>query len=258
MDSDTILDFPITRADRDTCVAQIRSWIETSAREPRFVFCVNPHSIMSARRDPEFAAALIGADLRVPDGAGMVWASRILGGGIRTRVTGSDLFDGVMTNINAGGGRSCFLLGAGADTLDQMAERMSHQFPAVRIAGRYSPPFAATFAAEENDAMVSAVNAAAPDILWIGMTQPKQEKWAWQNRGRLRAGVVIPIGAVFDFYTGRVRRPGSAIQRIGLEWLVRLSREPRRLWRRNLDSPLFLWLVLFDRFSIRSRKRLPL
>jgi N-acetylglucosaminyldiphosphoundecaprenol N-acetyl-beta-D-mannosaminyltransferase len=253
MDSEPILACEITRGNRNACVSQILSWIETPAPEPRFAFCVNPHSIVTARRDPEFADALRGADLRVPDGVGMIWASRILGGGIRTRVTGSDLFDGTMAGLHNSGG-SCFLLGAAPETLDLMTKRMSREYPSVRIAGRFSPSFAETFTAEEDDAMVSAVNAAAPDVLWVGMTQPKQEKWVWRNRDRLRAGVVIPIGAVFDFYTGRVLRPGSATQRLGLEWFVRLSREPRRLWRRNLDSPLFLWLVLLDRLSRRNRR----
>jgi N-acetylglucosaminyldiphosphoundecaprenol N-acetyl-beta-D-mannosaminyltransferase len=205
---------------------------------------------MAARRDSGFAAVLDGSDLCVPDGIGVVMASRILGGAVRERVTGSDLFLGVMSRLNAGT-RSCFLLGATETTLAAMAARIAVEYPLVRVSGMYAPPYAEVFPADENDRMVAAVNAAAPDVLWIGMTQPKQEKWAWLNRTRLRTRVVLPVGAVFDFYAGRTRRPGAAAQRLGVEWLVRLCREPRRLWRRNLDSPAFLWLVLLSRLSRR-------
>lgn len=247
IDPESILGFDVTRANRDACVDRILSWVTTAdGATPHTVCCVNPHSILTARRDAEFASALRGADLCVPDGIGIVRASRILGGRVRARITGSDLFEATMRRI---AGRSCFLLGADAVTLDAMAARIARDTPSVRVAGRYAPPRADTFPDDENRRMVAAVNAVSPDILWIGMSQPKQEKWAWRNRGNLRARVVIPVGAVFDFYTGRVRRPGPLAQRLGLEWLVRLSREPRRLWRRNLDSPLFLWLVLAARLS---------
>jgi N-acetylglucosaminyldiphosphoundecaprenol N-acetyl-beta-D-mannosaminyltransferase len=122
---------------------------------------------------------------------------------------------------------------------------MAVDYPNVRVAGTYSPPFKKTYSKEEVDAMAAAINEAAPDVLWVGMTAPKQEKWIHDQRDRLNVKFAAAIGAVFDFYTGRVKRSHPAFQRLGLEWLPRLVQEPRRLWRRMfVSAPVFLFAVL--------------
>ncbi|HAP39351.1 MAG TPA: hypothetical protein DCQ94_06275 [Nitrospira sp.] len=218
----------------------------------RWLACLNPHSYTVALRDELFAQALDDAHWLVPDGVGVVLASRILGGRISGRVTGSDVFLGLHQRMNDHGGMSVFFLGGTGETLTQICERMARDYPDIRIAGTYSPPFKAIYSAEEVTAMVDVVNAGAPDVLWVGMTAPKQEKWIFQNRSRLHVKFAGAIGAVFDFYTGQVRRSSPLMQRLGLEWLPRLVQQPGRLWRRTfISAPVFLWHVL------RQKMRFP-
>jgi N-acetylglucosaminyldiphosphoundecaprenol N-acetyl-beta-D-mannosaminyltransferase len=198
-----------------------------------------------ARGDPLFAEALKAADLLVPDGLGVVIASRMLGGLIAERVTGTDIFLGLSQVLNERGGYSYFFLGSTKLTLARIKSRLERDFPNIAAAGTYSPPFREEFSAEENQAMIEAINCAGPDVLWVGMTAPKQEKWIYRNRERLDVKFIGAIGAAFDYYAGTIRRPHPVFLRLGLEWLVRFLGEPRRLWRRNLVStPAFFWQVI--------------
>lgn len=244
-----ILGYRVATIALDTCLQQILAWIESKASAKYFA-CLNPHSIETARRDLAFAAALHDADLTVPDGVGMLLASRILGGRIRKRITGSDIFWGLHALLDQRGGFSVFFLGSASSTLEKIVERMGRDYPRIRVAGVYSPPFKEVFSLEENAEMVNAVNAARPDVLWVGMTAPKQEKWVHQHRGQLAVPFIGPVGAVFDFFTGQVKRSSPAFQRLGLEWLPRLLQEPRRLWRRNfVSNPRFLIRVIGRRLG---------
>ncbi len=211
----------------------------------RWLACLNPHSYAMALEDGEFSRALNDATWLVPDGMGVVLASRILGGNIAQRVTGSDVFLRLQKRMNAHGGMSVFFLGGTAETLGNICERMARDYPGIRLVGTYSPPFKASFSVAEIDEMVNRVNSVAPDVLWVGMTAPKQEKWLFQNRKRLNVKFAGAVGAVFDFYTGQVKRSSPFFQRVGLEWLPRLIQQPRRLWRRTfVSAPVFLWHVL--------------
>jgi N-acetylglucosaminyldiphosphoundecaprenol N-acetyl-beta-D-mannosaminyltransferase len=239
-----ILGYRVTTTSIDACLQQIFGWIESAAKGKYFA-CLNPHSIEIAQRDPAFSKALHDTDLAVPDGVGILIASRILGGAIRQRITGSDVFWGLNHLLNEQGGYSVFFLGATPETLARIVERMRRDYPKVQVAGVYSPPFKEAFSDEENTAMVQAINAAHPDVLWVGMTAPKQEKWVRQHRDQLDVRFIGPVGAVFDFFIGRVQRSHPAFQRMGLEWLPRLLQEPRRLWRRNfVSNPSFLLRVI--------------
>lgn len=216
--------------------------------------CLNPHSYVLALSDRKFSDALRDADWLIPDGIGLVLASRWLRGGIRERVTGSDIFSGVHERLSQRGGYSVFFLGSTEETLAEIRAQMRTDFPDLRVAGTYSPPFSTAYTAQENEAIVAAVNLAAPDVLWVGMTAPKQEKWIFENRARLNVKFAGAVGAVFDFYSGRVKRSHPVFQRLGLEWLPRLIREPRRLWRRMfVSAPWFAWHVL--RWRLRSADR---
>jgi N-acetylglucosaminyldiphosphoundecaprenol N-acetyl-beta-D-mannosaminyltransferase len=127
---------------------------------------------------------------------------------------------------------------------------MESDFPNIRVVGTFSPPFKEEFSHAENLMMIETINRAKPDVVWIGMTAPKQEKWTYENREKLDVKVLGPVGAVFDFYTGNVKRPPKIFQEWGLEWLPRFFREPRRLWRRNLISnPKFILQAIRDRFN---------
>jgi len=249
-----ILEYGVATLDEAGCVAALLGWVDARAAG-RYLVCLNPHSIEVSLGDPEFRAALHGADLRIPDGVGMILASRILGGSIRRRVTGSDVFRGLNTALDRRGGVSCFFLGSTEENLAQIQERMAAVYPDVRVAGTFAPPFREQFTPADDAAMVAAVLATRPDVLWVGMTAPKQEKWIHRNRHLLaEVPCVAAVGAVFDFFTGRVRRSHPLFQRLGLEWLPRLLRQPRRLWRRNfVSNPRFLLRVAASRWGRGAR-----
>jgi N-acetylglucosaminyldiphosphoundecaprenol N-acetyl-beta-D-mannosaminyltransferase len=218
---------------------------------PRWFACLNPHSHVIATHDPAFSEALHAADWLVPDGAGVVLASRFLGCPVHERITGSDVFYGLHERLNREGRGSIFFLGSTDEILVEIRQRMALDYPNLRVAGTFSPPYKPEFTPAELDEMVSAINAVRPDVLWVGMTAPKQEKWIHQNRHRLQVKFVGAIGAVFDFYTGRVKRSHPVFQRLGLEWLPRLLQEPRRLWRRMfISAPL----VVAEVFRSRIRR----
>ncbi len=213
----------------------------------RYFACVNAHSAEMAHRDSTFMSALRQADLLVADGFGVILASRILGGRIRERATGPDLFMAVSDALDREGGRSVFYLGGSAETLERIRGRHHERFGNLAVAGMYSPPFCPSFSASEMAEMADRVNRASPDVLWVGLGAPKQEKWILDNRDRLTVPLCGPVGAVFDYFAGNVPMPPKWVERAGLHWAYRLAKDPKRLWRRNLDSPLFLAHVVADR-----------
>ncbi len=235
---------PVSNLGIETCLENILKWV-ASGTCGRMIVCANPHSIEIARSDKFFREAFMASDLVVPDGIGMVLASKLLGGLIRDRVTGSDIFHGLNSALDREKRWSVFFLGSTEDTLAAIQRRFSVDYPGIRVAGTFSPPFRSEFDEDENWAMVDIVNNAQPDVLWVGMTAPKQEKWIFRNRSELAVRVSVAVGAVFDFYAGNVQRSSPLFQHLGLEWFPRLVREPGRLWRRNLiSSPSFLMRVV--------------
>ncbi len=248
---ENILGYPISRAGLNESIARILHWIEGGSKRKWFV-CANPHSLEVARRDQIFDEAIRNADLVVPDGIGIVFASWMLGGTIRKRVTGSDVFWALSHALNQKGAFRVFFLGSIDKTLAKIREKMRYDFPNLQVVGTYSPPFKPNFTNEESGLMIETINRAKPDILWVGMTAPKQENWVYTNKDSLTVKFVGPVGAVFDFYTGNVKRPHPVFHKMGIEWLPRFLREPRRLWKRNLISnPLFILRVLKYRLSQR-------
>ena len=192
-----------------------------------------------------FGHALHEADWLIPDGAGIVLASSWLNGAIDDRITGSDIFIGVHQSLQRMGGKSVFFLGSSEENLEIICHKMAHDYPDIQVSGAFSPRYKSEFSEEDTLIMVNAINAANPDVLWVGMTAPKQEIWLFQNRYRLQVKFAAGIGAVFDFYAGKVNRSHPLFQQLGLEWLPRLLQEPRRLWRRMfVSAPIFLWDVM--------------
>lgn len=207
---------------------------------------LNPHSFIVARNDPLFRSALMESDILLPDGIGIVLGVRIMTGKKIKRITGSDLHEMILNKLNQSSG-SCFYLGSSDKTLGRIRTRIHSEYPAVRI-GTFSPPYKNDFSNDDNTAMIKAVNGFQPDILFVGMTAPKQEKWIYMNRSCLKVPVVCAVGAVFDFYAETVKRSGEFWIDHGLEWLPRLLKEPGRLWRRNfISNPLFLLFVFFEK-----------
>lgn len=217
-----------------------------AARKDPFVFaCANPHSLVVARRDVEFRRALDSASAVVADGVGCRWGAVLSGVSIGPRITGSDFFVSLMVRLNRAGGRA-FFFGSSDAVLERLAARVRRDFPRVAIS-MLSPPFR-QWTDEENRRMVENIRLFKPDVLWVGMTAPKQEKWVAANCGRLRVPVIGSIGAVFDYYAGVTHRAPQWVCNLGLEWLYRLPREPKRLWKRTfVSAPAFLWFALLQR-----------
>ncbi len=252
---EVILGYRVSVKSKTDCVSEITGWLKDGKKNKYFV-CANPHSLEVARQDGLFRNAIKAADLIVPDGIGIVIASRILGGNIRRRVTGSDIFLGLSEKLNDEKKYTYFFLGSTKENLQKIRNKMGTDFPGIKVAGTYSPPFKTDFSEEDNRLMVEAVSRSHPDVLWVGLTAPKQEKWIYQNRGRLDVKFIGAIGAVFDFYTGNVKRSHPFFQKIGLEWLPRLLSEPRRLWRRNfISNPSFVIRVISSRIAGKKKSR---
>jgi N-acetylglucosaminyldiphosphoundecaprenol N-acetyl-beta-D-mannosaminyltransferase len=238
---ENLLGYPVVTNGKEACIDDIAAWIRSEQPQARWLACINPHSYAIALQDSFFSDALRTADWLIPDGIGIVLASRINGGNINQRVTGSDVFSGVMQHLDKIGG-SVFFLGSSNEILEILSVRIRNNFPGVRIAGMLSPPFKSVFSDSEIDEMVSEINAAEPDVLWVGMTSPKQDIFIYSNLNRLRVRFAAGVGAVFDFYTGRVKRSHPIFQKLGLEWFPRLLQQPRRLWRRMfISAPIFVW-----------------
>jgi len=209
---------------------------------------INPHSYCVAKKDIVFRKALQQSDYLLPDGIGIVYAAKILNGENIQKIAGFDIFLYLMQEMNRAKG-SCFFLGASQNTLNLIEEKVAKEFPEVKV-GSYSPPYKPRFSQEESEVMCEKVNAAQPDVLFVGMTAPKQEKWAHEHKDKLDAKIICSIGAVFDFYAGTVKRPSKFWIKIGLEWLPRFLKEPKRLAERNLVStPKFVFEVLKYKFK---------
>lgn len=204
---------------------------------------INAHSYNTALKDDLFAEALMKGDALIPDGASIVKACRWIKAKSqpKERIAGWDLFEFEMERLNQRGGK-CMFMGSSEKVLGLIKERAAVVYPNIEVV-TYSPPYKPEFSKEDNDAIVAAINAANPDLLWIGLTAPKQEKWTYSHWKDLNIHCHVgTIGAVFDFFAGTVERAPIWWQEHGLEWLYRLLKEPKRMWRRYIiGNTLFLW-----------------
>lgn len=203
---------------------------------------INAHSFNTAQKDELFAEALKNGDYLIPDGASIVKACHWLGckSQPKERVAGWDLFEYEMNRLNEKGGR-CMFMGSSEKVLALIVEKARTAYPGIEVL-TYSPPYKPEFTDEDNRAIIKAINDADPDLLWIGMTAPKQEKWTYSHWKELDIHCHVgTIGAVFDFFAGTYQRAPRWWQEHSLEWLYRLIKEPKRMWRRYvIGNPLFL------------------
>lgn len=211
---------------------------------------INAHSYNVAQKDAVFAKALKGGDYLIPDGASIVKACRWLNADSqpKERIAGWDLFEFEMERLNANAGGKVMFLGSSEKVLAMIRERAAKDYPSIEIV-TYSPPYKQEFSMEDNQVMIQTINNANPDLLWIGMTAPKQEKWAYQHWQNLDIHCHCgTIGAVFDFYAGTAVRAPKWWQEHSLEWLYRLLKEPRRMWRRYMiGNPTFIWNIIKEK-----------
>ena len=206
---------------------------------------VNAHSFNTAQKDDLFADALRNGDYLIPDGVSIVKACKWLKAKSqpKERIAGWDLFVLEMEKLNRKGGK-CFFMGSSPNVVELVKKRAATDYPNITVE-TYSPPYKPEFSKEDNEAIIHAINQACPDLLWIGMTAPKQEKWAFEHWNELDIHCHCgTIGAVFDFFAGTIKRAPQWWQRHSLEWLYRLMKEPKRMWRRYvLGNILFLYNI---------------
>lgn len=212
---------------------------------------INAHSYNVARKDELFAEALTKGDYLIPDGMSVVKACKWLHAKSqpKERIAGADLFEYEMDRLNRKCGTVMFM-GSSEKTLAKIVDQAAKVYPNLKVV-TYSPPYKPEFDEADNKAIVDAINMANPDLLWIGMTAPKQEKWTYSHWNELNIHCHVgTIGAVFDFFAGNTKRAPQWWQKHGLEWLYRLIKEPRRMWRRYIiGNTVFLWHMLGEKFS---------
>lgn len=208
---------------------------------------INAYSYNLTKKDKLFKQALMNSDVLLPDGVSIVWASKLLMSKKINKIAGADLFFYEMQRLQEMKG-TCLFLGSTNETLSKIKERANIDYPNVKVE-TYSPPYKTEFSIEDNLKMIQKVNSFNPDVLFVGMTAPKQEKWAYSNFEQLNVGHVCGIGAVFDFYAGTIKRAPSYMINSGLEWLYRLLKEPKRMWKRYLlGNTIFVFSILKEKF----------
>ncbi|MDO8314751.1 MAG: WecB/TagA/CpsF family glycosyltransferase [Rugosibacter sp.] len=213
----------------DNALSRISTW--AAARESRYVCICNVHSVVTAGQDVAFGRIVEAADMATPDGAPVAKMLRILGFSDQQRINGPDLMWKYCEQA-ALRGESIYLYGGLPTTLKLLQQRLKAAFPGLIIAGAYSPPFRSA-TAEEDEADVARINSSGAGTIWVSLGCPKQEQWMAAHRGRVK-GVMIGVGAAFDYHAGTIKRASKWMQNAGLEWLHRLCSEPRRLWKRYL------------------------
>ncbi len=259
-DKQSVAGVGISKTSYAEVVALCRHWSEEcrSSSVPRghYICVTSVHGIMMAQDDPEIAKILNEADIATPDGMPLVWAVRSFGTPHQQRVYGPTLMLELCREA-AQTGQRIFLYGGREETLPLLMERLLQKFPSLIIAGSYSPPFR-PLTPEEEDRVQQMIGQADPDIVFVGVSTPKQEKWMYAHRDCFPGVTMIGVGAAFDFNAGRTRQAPAWMQRNGLEWLFRLAVEPVRLWRRYLlITPRFLPLWAMQKLRSRERVRRP-
>ncbi len=242
-----VLGVGISLVDMKRALDQIDRWV--LSREPNYVCVCSVHGVMECQRSDDLRRIFNSAGMVTPDGMPLVWLARGRDPQV-TRVYGPDLMLAEFQR-SIGAGHRHFLYGGGPGVAARLADNMRKRFPGLQVAGSMEPPFAPLDQLTTPET-AAAINATGADVVWVGISSPKQERWMARMRPLLRAPVLIGVGAAFDFHSGTVRQAPRWMQRSGLEWLFRLTTEPRRLWRRYLiNNPWFLWALALQRLGIR-------
>lgn len=252
-----VLGIAISAVSAEQACATVAGWVKAGGRPDgagglrgATVAFAAVHSVVDAQHAPATKVAMDAADLCVPDGVPLVWLLRRAGHRHVTRVFGPDLMLALCARLAPAGARMYYLGGAPA-VAEELAAGMERRFPGLRTAGCFSPPFRPA-TPEEEEGIAARIEAAAPDVLWIGLGSPRQEAWMARFRPHLSVPVMLAVGAAFDYNTGRIERAPRWMQRCALEWLYRLIQDPKRLWRRYFRAnPLFVWWLLCERLGLR-------
>jgi N-acetylglucosaminyldiphosphoundecaprenol N-acetyl-beta-D-mannosaminyltransferase len=216
--------------------------------------CVTPvNCVLWAYKNKKLRNIYNSSNMNLADGVPLLWASKLLGKPIRGRVTGLDLLPAFAERA-AEKNYSFFLMGAKEGVADALAESLQKKHPGLRIAGTYSPPFAETFSDEENRKMITMINDAKPDVLWVSLTAPKQDFWIAEHLNELTVHIALGVGGAFEVTAGLIKRAPVWMQKNGLEWLYRFSQEPGRLFKRYfIEAPVFIPLIIMQKFGLLDK-----
>jgi len=248
-----VLDVPVHAVQIPDAISQIKAWIGSGVKG-RYVAVTGMHGIAESRRDDNLRCALHSADLVVPDGMPLVWLGRRHGHTLKRRVYGPELMETFCRQTGAT--YRHFFYGGANGIADRLASSLRQRYCIV-VAGTYCPPFR-TLNEKEQRQFVSRIEESSPDILWVGLSTPKQEKWMYENRDTLNVPVMLGVGAAFDINSGTTSQAPVWMRENGLEWLFRLTTDPKRLWRRYLISiPKAAVLVLMEIAGILPRPHKP-
>ncbi len=247
MDRVELLGVPIDSVTMEEALERIEGLIR--ARRPSYAVTPNVDVLVQLQTDQEFRRIYEGASLVLADGVPLLWAGKFLGTPLKAKVAGSDLFVEFCA-LAAKKGHTVYFMGAMPGVGAKAAEVLTARYPGLEVVGTYSP----SFGFEKNEAecreIVQKIRAAAPDVLFVGLGSPKQEKWMDRFKEELGVPVTVGVGISFDYVAGTVKRAPLWMQRSGLEWLFRLMIEPKRLWRRYLvRDPIFIWLIMRQKCS---------
>jgi N-acetylglucosaminyldiphosphoundecaprenol N-acetyl-beta-D-mannosaminyltransferase len=245
-----ILGLNVLAMKKDEILAEIIHNIKSKKRS--YACLPNVYSAVLFQKNEEFRNAMLAANFLIPDGLPLVWVSLIKGKKI-DRIRGSDLML-ILCHRSSKNGLSHFFYGGEPGIPEKLAAELKKKFPWLNVAGMYSPPFR-PLTTEEDKEIVRKVNEANPDILWVGLGNPKQEIWMYDHRKMLNVPMIIGVGAAFDFLSGNVKHAPKWMQDSGLEWLFRLVHEPRKLWKRYfLGNTMFLILVALDLLKAKGKR----
>lgn len=225
----------------DKAISRIVAW--GHARESRYICICNVHSVVTTTRDAEYKRIINEADMCTPDGAPIAWAMRRFGMRSQERINGPDLMWHYLARAQELG-QKVFFYGSTVKTLTELRKAIAAKFPRLQIAGMHSPPFR-PLSDEEDSAEVEMINRSGAQVIFVGLGCPKQERWMAAHRGRIQ-GVMIGVGAAFDYHSGLLRRAPVWWQRNGLEWLYRLICDPQRLMKRYMVTNT-LFVIGFSR-----------
>jgi N-acetylglucosaminyldiphosphoundecaprenol N-acetyl-beta-D-mannosaminyltransferase len=244
-----ILGVGISAISLNEAVQTIGRWIAHSERH--YINVCTVHTVMECFYNEKLREIVNHSSMATPDGMPLVWLAHHYGFHEATRVYGPDLMLAICKYSTKNGHRH-FFYGGDEGVADQLSKVLKDRYPGIQIAGSYSPPYRDVGYIEETS-IIESINNASPDIVWVGLGTPKQDFWVAQHRAQLKAPILIAVGAAFDFHTGRVRQAPVWVQKKGLEWLFRLSMEPRRLAYRYLKyNPLFIILITLQLMKVRK------
>lgn len=244
-----ILGVAVSVVNLEIALDKIEDWIVK--RQPNYVCVRDVHGVVESQRDERLRRIHNAAGMVTPDGMPLVWISKLKGHRRVDRVYGPDLMLALCQRSLEKGYRH-FFYGGAEGVAQRLASRLQASFPGLQIAGTHTPPFRPLKEAED-EVVVKKINESQADIVWVGLSTPKQEKWMAEHVGRLEACVLLGVGAAFDFHAGLKRQAPRWIQRSGFEWLFRLLTEPRRLWRRYLiNNPTFIFLITLQLLGLRK------